>query len=130
MTLDALIQVASENPLRGQQVAAAAEQLRATVTEFYDLFARTVAQRYLNGELSYTSGDAAMTHLFGYATSGGGPELSRFAWQVFEAFDEGEHVHVGEPVEEQGEVKTRALLARIAELRDAEHRVAADERRA
>ncbi|HKE86403.1 MAG TPA: hypothetical protein VKB50_21745 [Vicinamibacterales bacterium] len=119
MTLDALIQAASESPLRAKHVEAAAENLRATAGELYDLFARTVAQRYLSGELSYTSGDAAMTHLFGYATSGGGPELSRLAWQVFEAFDEGEYVHVGEPAEQQGEVKTRALLARITELRDA-----------
>ena len=27
-----------------------------------------------------------MDELFGYAYSGGGPELSRLAWQVYEAF--------------------------------------------
>src|SRR5215467_5175705 len=119
MTLDALIRIASENPLRAEHVEAAAGNLRVTVGELYDLFAKDVAQRYMSGELSYTSGDGVMTALFTYATSGGGPELSRFAYQVFEAFDEGEYLHAGEPVEQQGEVKTRTLLARIANLRDA-----------
>ena len=119
MTLESLIQVASENPLRAEQVEAAAESLRLTISELYDRFAKRVAQGYLSGDLSYTAGGAAMNELFGYATTGGGPELSQLAWQVFGAFDEGEYLHAGEPVEQQGEVKTRKLLAGIAELRDA-----------
>ena len=119
MTIDALIQNASERPLRAEDVEAGTESLRVTVVELYDLFAKRVARRYLSGELSYTMGDAAMTELFSYATRGGSPELPRFAWQVFEAFDEGEYLHAGEPVDQQGEAKTRMLLARIAELRDA-----------
>src|SRR5215471_2404698 len=101
LTLDALIRIASENPLRAEHVGATADNLRVTVEELYDLFAKNVAQRYMSGDLSYTSGDAAMTALFAYATSGGGPELSRLARQVFEAFDEGEYLHAGEPVEQQ-----------------------------
>ncbi len=119
MTLDALIRTASESPLQAENVQAAADSLRVTVVEIYDLFAKRVAQQYLHGELSYTIGDAAMNELFGYAYPGGGPELSRLAWQVYEAFDEGEYLHAGEPAEQQGEVKTRLLLARIPELRDA-----------
>jgi hypothetical protein len=60
-----------------------------------------------------------MNELFGYAYPGGGPELSRLAWLVYEAFDQGEYLHDGEPAERQGEVKTRLLLGRITELRDA-----------
>ena len=77
MTIDALIHVASERPLRAEDVEAAANGLRVTVVELYDLFAKRVAQRYLSGELSYTVGDAAMNELFGYGIPGGGPELSQ-----------------------------------------------------
>jgi hypothetical protein len=116
MTLEALIKIASENPLEAAHVEAAAKNLGVSIGELYDRFAKIVAQRYLSGELSYTTGDALMNELFGYATSGGGPELSQLAWQVFGAFDEGEYLHAGEPVEQQGEVRTRMLLAGIAEL--------------
>lgn len=119
MTLDALIQIAAEQPLRAEHVNAAAEHPRVAVEDLYDSFAKRVARRYLDGDLSYTTGDAAMNGLFGYATTGGGPELSPLAWEVFVAFDEGEYLHAGEPVEEQGEVKTRMLLAGIAEICDA-----------
>ena len=69
--------------------------------------------------MTYRDGDAAMNDLFAYATAGGGAELSRLAWHVFEAFDEGEYLHAGEPVDEQGEVKTKKLLGAIHELREA-----------
>ena len=119
MTLSALIQLAIHSPLLAEHVEAAAGHLHLTVEELYDLFATTVAKQYLKGNLSYGSGDAAMNGLFGYGTTGGGPELTRLAWRVFEAFDEGEYLHAGEPAEQQGEPKTRMLLARITELHDA-----------
>jgi hypothetical protein len=119
MTIDALIEAAIESPLGAEHVRRATESLSVTIHELYDVFSRRVAQQYLLGKISYTSGDAAMNELLGYATAGGGPELSRLAWQVFEAFDQAEYLQLGEPVEEQGEAKTRILLADIAGLRDA-----------
>jgi hypothetical protein len=59
MTIDALIRRASENPLRAQDIQAAADSLGVSILELYDLFAKRVAQQYLSGELSYTIGDAA-----------------------------------------------------------------------
>jgi len=41
------------------------------------------------------------------------PELS---WRVYQAFDEGEYEHDGDPPELQGERRTRILLAQIARL--------------
>lgn len=119
MTIDALIQIASQEQLQAGHVEAALAELQVSSERLYDRFAQRIAQRYLRGELSYTTCDTAMNVLFAYATSGGGPELSRLAWRVFEAFDEGEYIHAGEPVEEQGEVKTRKLLSAIAGLSDA-----------
>jgi hypothetical protein len=119
MTIDDLIRIAWERSPRTQEIEAAARHAQVTVVRLYDLFAKSVATRYLRGELSYTDGDAAMNGLFGYAYPGGGQEFDRLAWQVYLAFDEGEHVHAGEPIESQGEAKTRALLAKIAELTDA-----------
>jgi len=106
MTIDALIRLASEHPLRAEDIEATAAG--SSVVTLYDLFAKRVAQRYLNGELSYNDADAAMNALFGSAYGPAvAPEFSRLAWQGHEAFDEGEYLHPGEPVEEQGEVKTR-----------------------
>lgn len=119
MTIDALIQIASQERLQAGHVEAALADLRVSSEALYDQVAASIARRYLRGELSYTTCDTAMNELFRYATSGGGPELSRLAWRVFEAFDQGEYDHAGEPAEEQGEVKTRKLLSGIAELSDA-----------
>jgi hypothetical protein len=54
MTIDALIHIALENPLRAEHIDAASDGLRVSVGELYDVFAKNVAQRYLRGELSYT----------------------------------------------------------------------------
>ena len=119
MTIDDLIRIASERSPRLDEIEAAAGNAQLTVVRLYDAFAKRVATRYLRGDLSYTDGDAAMNSLFGYAYPGGGPEFDHLAWQVYCAFDQGEYLHVGEPVESQGEAKTRELLANIAELTDA-----------
>jgi hypothetical protein len=45
--------------------------------------------------------------------------LPEYAWQVFTAFDEGEYVHPGDPMDFDCETRTRALLAKIVERKDA-----------
>jgi len=119
MTIDSLIIKASETGLRVEDFDTAADALNITVIQLYDQFATMVAKRYLSGELSFELGDVAMTELFSCAVPLGGPNLSPLAWQVYIAFDEGEYHHAAEPVEQQGEVKTRMLLGRIPELYDA-----------
>jgi hypothetical protein len=118
MKLDDLIKTASSNqPLDSADVEGTAQQLALSVGEVLDLFARTVASRYLRGEYAYGLADMAMVQLFTFAYNVTDLGLSDFAWEVFYAFDEGEYIHEGEPLEQQGEVRTRELLGRIDSLR-------------
>lgn len=119
MTIDDLIKIARERSPGIDEIEAAARDLQMNVVQLYDVIAKSVATSFLRGELSYTDGDAAMNSLFGYAYPGGGPEFGRLAWQVYQAFDEGEYIHADEAIELQGEAKTLALLAKIVELNDA-----------
>jgi hypothetical protein len=117
MKLDDLITTASSNrPLVPADVEAVAREAGLAVPALIDLFARTVAIRYLKGDYAYGDADMAMNQLFYFANAVSGLGLSDFAWQVFDAFDEGEYIHGGEPLEEQGEVRTRKLLGCIASL--------------
>jgi hypothetical protein len=117
MGLDDLIETASSNrPLALADVEATARQVGLAVPDVLDLFARTVAMRYLKGDYSYGHADMAMNQLFGFAHAVSGVGLPEFAWQVFGAFDEGEYIHDGEPPEQQGESRTRELLGRIGLL--------------
>ena len=117
MELDELIETASSNrPLAVADVEATARQLGQAVPDLVDLFARTVATRYLRGDYSFAHADMAMNQLFGFAHAVSGMGLPEFAWHVFGAFDEGEYLHDGEPLARQGEARTRELLGRIGLL--------------
>lgn len=118
MTLDDLIKTASANrPLELAEVEATARELRLSVPELLDLFARTVAIRCLRGDYPYKFGDLAMNQLYGFAYMDNDLGLPSFAWEVFRAFDEGEYTHDGMAAEQQGEALTRELLCRIHSLR-------------
>jgi hypothetical protein len=99
MTIDDLILIASGRSPRSEEIEAAAGHKQLPVVRLYDVFAKRVAKRYMRGDLSYADADAAMNGLFGYAYPGGAPEFDYLAWQVYIAFDEGEYLHAGEPVE-------------------------------
>jgi len=59
----------------------------------------------------------AISNLFGFAYARTTVGLPAFAWEVYAAFDEGEHFHMGKAEEKlQGEVRTKTLLQRIAPL--------------
>lgn len=117
MTLDNLISTAADHPLKRAEVEAAASALGVPVHDLFDLFACAVGRRYLSGAYSYRLADGAMNHLFGFAYAESGVGLPRVAWDVYVAFDEGEHVHSGEADGLQGEARTRALLERLEALR-------------
>ena len=119
MTIDQLIRIASEKGLKATDIEAAASYLGLSLNDVCNAFAKRVAQGYLDGEYSYTIGDTAMNSLFAFAYPVSGTGLPNLAWQVYEAFDQGEYHHVGEPEELQGEVRTRSLLARVPHLNDA-----------
>ena len=92
-------------------------ELHLPVSGVIDLFARTVATRYLQGDYSYERADMAMNQLYGFAYMANDLGFSEFAWEVFYAFDEGEYVHA-DPESTHGEELTRELLNKISSLRE------------
>jgi hypothetical protein len=63
---------------------------------FCDAFARRVAEEYWAGRLSFNDADGAMTELYSYSYFDENGDMPPFAWEVFEAFDEGEYYHHGD----------------------------------
>jgi hypothetical protein len=64
-----------------------------TKDEFCHAFARVVALGFVQGELSYAEGDAAMNCLFGIVDI----DLRGLAWEIYHAFDAGEYQHDEDP---------------------------------
>ena len=113
MTLDDLIESSVSNQaLSPGDVESLARESGMTVPQLLDLFARTVATRYLRDDYSHGFAEMAMSHLLGFAHGETGPGLSDFARQVYDAFDPGEYVHDGESTD-QTEQLTRELLGHI-----------------
>ena len=116
MNLDDLIETAASNQaLSPGDVESVARESAMTVPQLLDLFARTVATRYLRDDYSYGFADMAMGHLLGFAHGETGPGLSDFARQVYDAFDGAQYDRDGE-AEDPPEQLTRELLGRIGSL--------------
>ena len=60
---------------------------------FYYLFAKHVAEEFVNGELSYSDGDVAMNNLAGLSEF----KIDGFPWEIFSAFDSGEFYRSEDP---------------------------------
>jgi hypothetical protein len=111
-TLAEIIEKAGDRNLLAEDFDAAARSIGVAPSDLTDMFARTVAEDYQLGRLSWAVADAAMNWLFfdyGVHSNREGV-LTPLAERVFEAFDEGEYKHLGEPENRQGESRTRALL--------------------
>ncbi len=111
-TLHELIEKAGNRNLLADDFDAKARSIGVAPSDLTDMFARTVAEGYQLGRLSWAAADAAMNWLFfdyGIHSNREGI-LTALAGRVFEAFDEGEYTHLGEPENRQGESRTRALL--------------------
>jgi len=104
VNLDDLISVAQREPLKVNDIDRAAMQVGASPAEVLDMVSRRIAEGYANAEYDFALCDAVMNRVFQYATNSTDFELSRFAWGVFEAFDQGEF---------RGEEVTRSLIAAI-----------------
>ena len=65
---------------------------------FCNAFARLSAEMYVTRELSYDEADGAVNALNWYSSMGpwGMDLLPEFSWQVYLAFDAGEHSHGGQ----------------------------------
>src|SRR5262245_3461686 len=101
MTLDDLIVSAQPEGFREGDVGTVAALLQTTPGDLLEQLARRLAEGYVRGEYTFEIGDAVMDAVFNYAMQSG-VELSRFAWGVFEAFDQGAF---------RGEETTKCLLA-------------------
>ena len=111
MMLDGLIGRAAAWELRAEEFNAAARAAGISSSELTDAFARAVADGFRSGVIPWVVGDEAMNWLIQHSLPEDGVGvLSPLAERVFEAFDQGEFIHRGEPEDRQGEARTRTLL--------------------
>src|SRR5215831_6088195 len=106
MTFDDFITLAASGRIEAADVERTATAASVSQTEVFDKVARLVAERYADGTYDFPFCDGVMNAIFTYtcATVHVYVELSRFAWGVFEAFDQGEF---------RGEHVTKALIAAV-----------------
>ena len=111
MSLDRLIELAFSRTPTFEEVEQVARLEHVSVEKLLDLLARRVAERYHEGVYTFGDADAAMNHIFAWATTFMDKGLPAFAGKVFEAFDAGEFERPGVSQDEQGEALTRTLLS-------------------
>jgi hypothetical protein len=116
MTLEPFVELVAGRVPTANDVESAAHALQLSVPDLCDEVSRAVALRFVDGRYSFEVADTIMNNLFAfaYAVQGGG--LPKLAWGVYQAFDEGEYEHAGDPPELQGAARTRRLLAGMAVL--------------
>jgi hypothetical protein len=94
MSIDDLLRALTTRPLTVADIETYCAQSNLPLTVALDAAAKTVARRYLSGELTYTAGDMVMNLLFGFVcrrvVAEDGFEIPRFMNAVFLAFDAGE----------------------------------------
>jgi hypothetical protein len=104
VTVNDLISAASHGPLMASDLERAVIATGLATVEVLDRVSRRIAEGYVSGEYDFAIADAVMNAIFGYATASttASVELSKFAWGVYEAFDQGEF---------RGEDVTKCLIA-------------------
>jgi hypothetical protein len=80
--------------------------------QLFDEIAKCLAQGFQMFELSFEFCDAVMNDLFGPVTNTSGPKPEAF-WDVYYAFDEGEHYHGDNRNEDPVETYTRPMINRL-----------------
>jgi hypothetical protein len=113
MTLYDLITKIAQDPPSESALSTIARDLDLSLSALCDALARETGAGYLLERVSWEVGDAAMNNLFSAAYVNHNFGLPDFARRVFEAFDEGEYIHKGEPAELDGEARTRSMLTTI-----------------
>jgi len=110
--LDELIRRCDTAKLTASNVAPFLKELSRE--EFCDAFSRRVAQEYGSGRMPFEAADAAMNRLWEFAFLGDEAFIPPFSREVFEAFDDGEYHHSGDPSETDPELKyTRPWILEI-----------------
>jgi hypothetical protein len=105
--LSRVIQTVYDGPASQADIEETARNLGVSVSALCDEFALEVAKGFMDGDYSWDFGDIAMNGLYSCAYANGDFGLPDFAFEVFEAFDEGEYRHSKGP---SGEARTRTLL--------------------
>jgi hypothetical protein len=105
---------ALERHLGEKDVERWAAARRCTRTQLFDEIATCLAFGFHSSDLSFEFCDAVVNDLCGPVTSTSGPRPQVF-WQVYSAFDEGEHYHGDNRDEDPVEVYTRPAIARIVD---------------
>ena len=84
-------------PLQDADVARAMNAMELSPLQLCDAFARMSAELCVSGELSYEEADGAVNALHWYSSMGpwNMDLLPEFSWQIYLAFDAGEHDHGG-----------------------------------
>ena len=104
MSLEDLIAVASRGTITTADIQRTATELSASPEELLDRIARRIAEGYTSGDYDFHFCDTVMNQVFAYATVTTAHGLSKFAWGIFEAFDQGEF---------RGEEVTKRLIAAV-----------------
>jgi len=73
--------------------------------------ATQVTRKFLSGQLDWLAADSVMNHLYFVMLEC--PEIPKYAWSVYEAFDAGEY-HPDEPGSSEEQI-TRSLLEGISD---------------
>jgi len=110
MNLETLIELSTKEPLDSAAIQRVCVQERMPVERVLDAFATKVAEGYCAGRYSWQFGDVAMNALYTYAYVLSDTCLSDHAMGMYEAFDEGEYRHPGDPKDFDGELRTHELL--------------------
>jgi hypothetical protein len=101
-------------PFPDHIVKSGCQSERLTIAAFCDQFSRYIAHHYHAGQLDFSVADTAMNALHAYVGNTYDVRLPSYAWEVFMAFDDGEHYHAHDPAGTDPEVKyTRAQIASL-----------------
>ena len=117
-SIDAIIAACSKKGNINEVLTFAGITPKGSHDEFCLDFAERVARRYVDNDLEFQSADAAMNWLFAYSyvTDDCPGEMPLPAWQVYEAFDDGEYFHPDdEPSEDPIEKYTTPQIKNIIE---------------
>ena len=83
---------------------------------FCNAFSFQVASSYLSGQLDFEAGDRAMNNLYSFSYHGEDRGMPEFAWDIFNAFDQGEYYHSGDSREiDPAEAYTKPMLRAMLE---------------
>jgi hypothetical protein len=102
MTLTHLLESADRNTLELRELLLLAQQLEVTPVTASEHVALHVAESFSTGAIEYETGDRIMNSLFSLVTTKEFWEISDsvvppLVMAVYQAFDEGEYIHPGDP---------------------------------